>query len=680
MIEIRPLIASSAFSDLDRHFAAFIEAQARGEQPLVALAAALVSHKRGEGHICLDLEAVAGSTFPDLPPDGVTPIPLPRLKDWTKTLARSAVVGSPGEFKPLVLDAHHRLYLHRYWEYEQTLAAAIRKRAADLPPQPDPSALRQILRTLFPPEPGESVNWQSVAALAAARRKFCVISGGPGTGKTHTLVLILALLLEMERDRKLRIAITAPTGKAAARIQDSIRTMKAALACDQTIRAQLPERATTIHRLLGYLPDSARFRHDADNLLPFDVVAVDEASMVDLALMAKLFQAVPSSTRVILLGDKDQLASVEAGAVLGDICSAAAVTEIGTRSTTSYSPPAKSGTGSNSSLPARNALADCVVQLKKNYRFGQQSAIYGLSHAINEGRAEEALQILSRGFSVRAHGEEPPRRDERGERREPEGEQTIHLPSPESQVTEVGPPLRPSRLCGSTALPSGASPPLRDSNADAATDLVSRPLPRRAQLKAALRARVTAGFSDFLKASDPLAALAALTRFRILCALRDGPFGVAGLNRLTEEILEEAGLIRPQSPWYARRPIMITRNDYNLKLFNGDIGLLLPDGDAGELRAYFPGPDDTLRKFLPLRLPEHETAFAMTVHKSQGSEFDRVLLILPDRESPVLSRELLYTAITRARASVELWFDEKVFRAALTRRVTRTSGLCDALQ
>ncbi len=184
--------------------------------------------------------------------------------------------------------------------------------------------LSQKLQALFPHAPGEPVNWQREAALAAVRRGFCVISGGPGTGKTHTLVLILALLLELERDRKLRIAVAAPTGKAAARIQDSIRTVKATLACDETIKAQLPERASTIHRLLGYLPDSARFRHDADNPVPYDVVAVDEASMVDLALMAKLFRAIPASARVILLGDKDQLASVEAGAVLGDICAAAA--------------------------------------------------------------------------------------------------------------------------------------------------------------------------------------------------------------------------------------------------------------------------------------------------------------------------------------------------------------------
>jgi exodeoxyribonuclease V alpha subunit len=194
-----------------------------------------------------------------------------------------------------------------------------------------------------------------------------------------------------------------------------------------------------------------------------------------------------------------------------------------------------------------------------------------------------------------------------------------------------------------------------------------------------LRGPVIEGFSEFLKASDPLEALAALARFRILCALREGPFGVAGLNQLTEEMLDAAGLIKALGSWYAHRPIMIMRNDYNLKLFNGDIGVILPDSMGGEPRAFFAGPENEVRKFLPLRLPEHQTAYALTVHKSQGSEFDRVLLVLPDRESPVLCRELLYTGITRARKSVELWYEEKVFRAALSRRVSRTSGLREAL-
>jgi exodeoxyribonuclease V alpha subunit len=170
-----------------------------------------------------------------------------------------------------------------------------------------------------------------------------------------------------------------------------------------------------------------------------------------------------------------------------------------------------------------------------------------------------------------------------------------------------------------------------------------------------------------------------MSRFRVLCALREGPFGVAGLNQMLEEILEEAGLMNCQSPWYSHRPIMITRNDYNLKLFNGDNGVILHDGVGGEPRACFTGPDNSLRQFLPIRLPQHETAYAMTVHKSQGSEFDRVLLVLPDRQSPVLTRELLYTGITRARKGVELWFEEQVFRGAISQRVRRTSGLCDSL-
>jgi exodeoxyribonuclease V alpha subunit len=587
MTEIRQLLSSGAFSDLDRHFAEFIEAQAGDDQPLVGLAAALVSQRQGQGDICLDLRTVAGRQFPEMPADGVEPIRLPRLTEWTKAIRRSSVVGAPGLFKPLVLDTSNRLYLHRYWAYEQSLAEAIRKRAADLPPPPDPEKLSQAYQALFPHESEAGEDGQGRAALAAVRKRFCVITGGPGTGKTHTLVLILALLLELERSRKLRIAVAAPTGKAAARIQDSIRTAKATLALGEAIQAQLPEHATTIHRLLGYMPDAACFRYNADNLLPVDVVAVDEASMVDLALMAKLFQAIPASARVILLGDKDQLASVEAGAVLGDICSAAA---------------------------SANGLSDCVVQLRKNYRFSQHSAINRLGIALYEARVEEALQIL------------------------------------------------------------------KDADANKTADLASAPLPSRAELKEALRTRVIAGFSQSLQAPDPLAALAALARFRILCAVREGPFGVSGLNQATEAILAEAGMIDPQSPWYAGRPIMITRNEYSLKLFNGDIGILLPDGESDELRAFFPGPDNTLRKFLPLRLPQHETAFAMTVHKSQGSEFDRVLLILPDRESPVLSRELLYTGITRARAGVELWFEPNVFQAALASRGTRTSGLRDALQ
>jgi len=614
MNDLRQVIGSDAFSDLDRHFVGFIEAQAGGERPALALAAALVSRRRSGGHICLDIEGIAGSVFPEKPVDGLNSVEVPSLEDWIKELKTSPVVGSPGEFRPLVLDAGHRLYLHRYWEYEQILASEILKRMADKPEELDNGALKQGLQELFPTESSGAVNWQCVAAFAATRGKFCVISGGPGTGKTHTLVLILALLLELERSRKLRIAVTAPTGKAAARIQESIRNVKEALTCSEEIKAKLPERATTIHRLLGYIPDSAYFRHNADNRLPYDVIAVDEASMVDLALMAKLFQAVSPSARLILLGDKDQLASVEAGAVLGDICSAVAVDAFSDlfrqdfEKLTGQRLPTETTPGNSS------VLADSVVQLKKNYRFGTDSEIFRLSNAINEGRVEEGSGII------------------------------------------------------------------RDCINNSKSDLSCEALPHRADLKETLRERVLAGFSEYLKASDPIQALTALNRFRVLCALREGPFGVAGLNQLAAEILEEVGLIRTQSSWYARRPIMITRNDYNLKLFNGDIGVILHDRDSGEPRAFFPGPENTVRKFLPIRLPEHETAYAMTVHKSQGSEFDDVLLVLPDKENPVLTRELIYTGLTRARKSVRLLSNGDVLRAAIQSRVQRISGLREALE
>ncbi len=614
MNEINQLIDSSAFSDLDRHFARFIELQAGGNRPLVALAAALASSTRMEGHICLNLEALAGTPFPENPIEGVKPIQLPSLSGWTKELKTSPVVGSPGQFRPLVMDARHRLYLHRYWQYEQALAAEILNRTNDAADKSNDEVLRQKLEDLFPAASAGAVNLQSVAAFAAARGKFCVISGGPGTGKTHTLVLILALLLDLDPARKLRIAVAAPTGKAATRIQDSIRNIKSKLACREEIKSQLPENATTIHRLLGYLPDSASFRHHADHLLPFDVVAVDEASMVDLALMAKLFQAIPPAAHVILLGDKDQLASVEAGAVLGDVCAAAS----GGNYSKAFRQHFEKLTGQK--LPVvpgvqeTSPLRDRVVQLKKNYRFGEHSAIFQLSTAINEGHAEDVLSIL------------------------------------------------------------------RSSAGDVKSDLVPAGLPSRAMLKETLKDKVIAGFSDFLKAAEPLQAIEAMSRFRVLCALRQGPYGVAGLNELIENILEAAGLINCQNPWYSHRPIMITRNDYHLKLFNGDNGVILTNHATGEARAFFPGPDNSLRQILPLRLPEHETAFAMTVHKSQGSEFDRVLLVLPDRESPVLTRELLYTGITRARKSVELWSDAEIFAAAIRCKISRQSGLQEALQ
>ncbi|HEX4341828.1 MAG TPA: exodeoxyribonuclease V subunit alpha, partial [Verrucomicrobiae bacterium] len=463
---------------------------------------------------------------------------------------------------------------------------------------------------LFPKNDSGFVDWQKVAAFAALRKNFCVISGGPGTGKTHTVAKILTLLIEQADSVKLRIKLAAPTGKAAARLQESLRNEKSKMDCDLFVRAQLPEEAGTIHRLLGSLPDSTTFRHDAENPLAADVVIVDEASMVGLPLMAKVVAAVPKTARLILLGDKDQLASVEAGAVLGEICNAGFAHDVSAAFADEY----KAFTGETIASKHRagnQALADCIVELQKNYRFAEKSGIHQLSQAVNQGDTAEAMNVL-----------------------------------------------------GKAGAGSG--------------EIGWQVLPELARLKETLRPIVLKHFAPCFQSSDPETILRTLEKFRILCAVRKGHFGVETINRLVEEILREAGCIQTDSDWYAGRPVMITRNDYNVRLFNGDIGVALPDA-TGAMRVFFRTEDEGIRPVSTLRLPEHETVYAMTVHKSQGSEFGNVLLVLPERDSPVLTRELIYTGLTRASSGVQLWLREEIFKMAISRRVERTSGLRDAL-
>lgn len=594
---------------IDRHFASLM-GKLSGNSPEVKLAAALASHYRRQGHICLDLEEYQRKPPPPEIFADLGFASWPESSSLVKLLRNSPVVGRPGDFKPLVLDESGRLYLHRYWKYETALAETIARLAKGSAPLVDHQELQKGLTRLFPRNGGVDIDWQLVAAFAAIRKQLCIISGGPGTGKTRTVVVLLALLLEQHPT--IRVALAAPTGKAAARLHEALKQAKASLPCAQSAKDRLPAEASTIHRLLGSIPDSAFFRHDAENPLPFDAVVVDEASMVDLALMAKLVAAVPDSARLILLGDKDQLASVEAGAVLADLCNGGEQHGFSDeflkefKALTGQELPSEAGAGKVSEL------GDCIIELRKNYRFGDQSGIYLLSRAVNGGDSAKALEVLSK----------------------PDG-------SGNSQV------------CW-------------------------KPLPAPAALKAALKPILLSRYQDYLQASNPAEALSALGRFRVLCALRNGPYGVEGLNRLIEEILSEEGLIEKGGLFYAGRPLMIVRNDYNLKLFNGDIGVVLPN-ESQELRACFAGPEQTIRDFMPLRLPEHETAYAMTVHKSQGSEFEKVLLVLPGEDSPVLTRELVYTGLTRASKEVELWSDPGIFSTAIRRRISRRSGLREAL-
>lgn len=563
MIANRP---SAPPEDLPHHFARFICRLSGMENPALYLAAALVSSHQQEGHVCIDLAALAGALSPFGNGD------CPDLEDWLNSLEKSSAVGKPGAETPLILN-ESRLYLHRYWQYQQGLATRLGDRMRRAPEIPDTVEMRDRLERLFPEPPEGDTDWQKKAALTALRKLFCVISGGPGTGKTHTVAAILSLLRTVEPAAK--IALAAPTGKAAHRLTSAIQAARTREG------VSLPElTAATIHRLLKPVPDTPYFRHNADNPLSADVLVVDEASMVDLALMAKLTDALKPDARLILLGDKDQLASVEAGAVLGDICD----------------------TG-----------ADCIAHLKKSYRFGENSGIRQVSQAVNAGNADAAWALLESGVFDDA-------------------------------------------------------------------SLVALPPPNR--LADALKPEVLRGYGGYLDhLNDPGGAHAAFETFRILCGLREGPYGVKTLNQAVESILATSGRLSPAHPWYAGRPVMVRENHYRLRLFNGDVGITLPDPEAGgDLRVFFPDGEGGFRRLSPVRMPAHETVFAMTVHKSQGSEFDRILLILPDRDAPVLTRELVYTGLTRAVRHAAVWATPAILKTAVAHRIQRTSELREALQ
>ena len=606
------ILDSAAFSPLDRHFAALMQKFAGGDCPELVLAAALVSRRLAEGHSCFNLDELAGKIFPESPAENTPSLKLPRSTEWEKLLRATSVVGEPGVDTPLILDAAGRLYLQRYWKYERTVAAEILQRRQQPPFTLDAKAVAAGLKKLFP-APTNKNNWQKVAAFAALRQRFSVITGGPGTGKTWTVARLLALLLEQPGGENLRVKLAAPTGKAAARLQEALASALASLACTEAVKTRLQAKdlTTTIYRLLGTIPRSAKFRHDGNNSLPVDVLVVDEASMVSLPLMAKLLVALKPNARLVLVGDQDQLPPVDAGNVLADLCRAAAINVFSETFCNDY---AECGGEAlvEKNFSVGDGLTDTVIQLHTNYRSGKLAALNEISVAVNTGEADAAMTLL--------------------------------------QQTN-------------------------------GTALAWQPLPPVKLLKTVLREAVVAHYGDVLKSASPAAALTALGKFRILCAVREGPFGTETINQLAEEILAEAGFIAPdkiKSGSYAGKPLMVTANHYALKLFNGDTGVVWSDSGRGAL-VYFPDETGTIRAIARERLPEHEPVYALTIHKSQGSEFDHVLLVLPEKTSPVLTRQLFYTGLTRARKSVHILAPENILRATIATQLQRSSGLTDAL-
>ncbi len=623
--QVEALTQAGQLRRLSGAFARFI-ATLGSAPPSLMLASVLLSELEGRGHSCLMLEELAdpaallgweADAWREL---AAAAAPLPtNVKAWVAQLSGCDQVWHVGDLdfdQPLVLDGE-RLYLRRYWRDEMLVAQTVAQRATSLR-EVDPHLVRGWIDILFGTErradSHAGPDWQRLACAIALRGGMAIITGGPGTGKTYTVARLLALLLALAPDQ--RIALAAPTGKAAARLKQSIDKALGDLA--DKVGGALPLReltarmgpARTLHSLLGARPDTRSFAHHKGNPLDVDVLIVDEASMVHLEMMACLLDALPPGATLVLLGDKDQLASVEAGAVLGDLCRhaedggySAATLAYAEAATGEAIPPDYAGNA--------GALAQQTVMLRQSRRFG--GPIGQLALAVNCGDVVRAEAVL------------------RGPELPVEWFEHAH----QRQVVQLG----------------------EDGYFRYLNWIKEGPRHRTHELWAAM-------------------ALQSFEGFRILCAVREGEWGVTGLNEAIEQRLDAMGLIRRRGEWYVGRPVMITRNDYGTGVFNGDIGLTLPDPERpGSLRVYFL-EGERVRSVLATRLRHVETAYAMTVHKSQGSEFRHTVLVLPKERGAMIARELVYTGITRASERFTLVSaGSGVLGEAIVRRTQRASGL-----
>ncbi|WP_342807968.1 exodeoxyribonuclease V subunit alpha [Alteromonas sp. M12] len=607
-------ISAMGLSNLDSAFAHFIFQQESHLSQNIALLSGLVSQRLSQQHSCLNLHEL---TFKQIKLLGFSSI-----NEVIEAIHASYCISSnPVEDprKPLIF-AQNAIYLQRYYQYEMGLTQIIQQKLA-VETTVSSDVARPIVDELFSAPEGQNqteIDWQKVAVGIAATRNFSLITGGPGTGKTTTVAKLLALLFALQRanGKELKVQLVAPTGKAAARLTESIVSARESL--PDNYKTGLNLQTSTIHRLLGSQPGQIEFRHNAENLLHVDALIVDEASMVDLPLMYRLLSAIPINTKVVLLGDHNQLSSVETGSVLSDICHSALLSK-------AY-PEYSLHTAQqiiricDQNIPQRpesrgtSPIADCLVKLRKSHRFSSESGIGLLSEQVIEGDAHAVLSILTDTEQATL---------------------TWH----------------------------------QDGNVQVFARQYASQL--KAYFLSVNQGDLKQGFSYLLNQ-------------QILCAHKSGEWGVDNINYQVTRELDRQGFISMDEKDYIGRPIMLTRNDHNLGLFNGDVGIVMPDPENRELKkAWFKTAEGGYKGVLLSRLPEHQPVYAMTIHKSQGSEFNQVYLCLPDvnlnPSAKGLSRELFYTGLTRAREKFVLYSHKESLQACINNVCLRSSGLAQRL-
>lgn len=584
-------------NDVHQQFASFFKSETL--QPY----AWLVSKKLSEGHICVSLDDAMEA-------EEELPLAYKSVLSGIDILRKEALVSTiESEKQPFVLH-NNRLYLQRYFHYESMILKRIEQfieseRVTADERQVNLELQKPFIKHLFSGNSTGHTDWQMVAAVSCILNNFSVITGGPGTGKTTTVAKILAVLFSMNKD--LKVALAAPTGKAAMRMAESLKS--ASFDVSEDITACFESlKPSTIHRLLKYIPDSPYFKHNQENPLEYDVVIVDESSMIDVALFAKLLDAIGPDTRLILLGDKDQLASVEAGSLFGDLCESQGALNLFSKERTefinSFTDEAQRHLKAGKiNQPCDHPLFEHIIELQYSHRFKSDEGIGKFSRAII-GNDVTAIK----GFFVGDTDEQ------------------VLIDSLYSQEKFE---------------------------------------------------HFIQGYVDYINEPDIKSALKKFQNLRILCAIREGEQGLYAINRKVEKYLADNRHISLKGDFYEHRPIMMNSNNYSLGLFNGDIGIVRPDKN-GVLKAWFETPEGELKSILPGLIGQAETVYAMTIHKSQGSEFNKVLIVLPDADNiSILTRELLYTGITRAKQKVLVQGKESGILQAAAGQVKRASGLSE---